>query len=701
MHEPSRESQPTWVNLIRPSLVEATRVLSQFTGLTLQLVDMSLQTDLTPLEALLTDHHSPAIQIGVRGQRPVNVLVWFPDTLAETLVEALTRSPVEWPLTGIAQSALLELANVGVTAFINVIADILHVSWPITPPRTLSLNQQFQWIQTLRAQRGAMVLVAVWRVNNLTSPPLIMVWSPPTETFSGDSTPSLLPNEWIRPEQWNEVLNTSTWYPLVVRWAKTWANRYTERHWNQIVVQTLPFSVASLWRVVESEDTAELLAAKSYRLMPGERVSLRDPHQNLIAAAYQWRSPVLYPHRQVFSLMRYLTQATRVLAIPLATDDRVVGILTVGEVQAEDWSKGLAAAVQDFAPLLAQALQQRLRLAELERHAALFRWMNQVVETVWNPAVERRMRPQIVGLPSGILRTWRREWPYLAGIRGGLWIFWDESRQSWRIHDSWGPWIFRTAELHAQWWPKLRQWLQTEDDDCRRRGWRIPPHPAAFGGQRVYWYPISEEDRLIGGGVLWIPEEAGNDSRVLESLLDVVGMALVAIRRQRQLTRQSQQDPLTETLNRRGLEQAVEDLLQSPTASAAVFCVVDLDRFKPVNDTWGHEVGDQLLVEWSQFVRRSLRSGDWIARIGGDEFVWVLVESSWSDAVQQRLRHLVENGPLSAYGASATIGVVDIPREATSYREAYRLADQRLYIGKQQGRSRIIGPAGTTVVLHI
>lgn len=697
MQARSPQEHPTWVSFIRPSLVEATRVVSQFTGLTLQFVDVAVKSDLSQCDVSLNNQDS-AIKIGVRGPRPAEAVLWFPRSLAEILVQALVQQPLDWPLTGMAQSALLELANVGFTAFINVIADVLHASWTVTAPRLLTLDQKRRWLQNIREQQNAMTLITTWRVNEITFPPLIMVWTAPDGALPRSSDDASL-NQWVQPERWKQILDANTWYPLALRWARTWADRFTEQHWEQIVVQTIPFSVASFWQVKNPNYTAELLAAKGYRLMPGARVSIRDAHQNLIAAAYHWRRSVTYPDTQVFSLMRYLTDATHVLAIPLTSPDGVIGVLTVGEVQVRNWSDGLASAIEALGPLLAQALEQHIRLDQLERHAALFRWMSHVVESVWDPATDHHDRGEQIGPPSALLRTWRREWPHLAGIRGGLWLFWDEALKRWRIHDAWGPWTFRTPELYNSWWPKLRVWLQAEPDDCRRRGWRDPPHPAALGNQRVYWYPIWEGDHLIGGGAFWIPDNLDHDAGALESLLDVVGMAVIAIRRQRQLVLQSQQDPLTDMLNRRGLEQVVENMLKMPAFNPAVFCLVDLDRFKPVNDTFGHAVGDQLLVDWSHFVRTSLRSNDWIGRIGGDEFVWVLTQSSWSQAVQDRLRLLIEKSPLSDYGASATVGVVEIPREASSYREAYRLADTRLYLGKRQGRGRIVGPDGVVVIL--
>jgi len=686
-----RDHPQGWLRIIRPGLTEATQVLTQLTGRPFRLVNARVVSGADPA-GRLGEREGAALYLGVLGRRPVDVVLWFPREFAMTLVQSLIPPPVGWPLSDLSESALVELANVVFTAFLNVVADTLRESWPVTPPRLLERGERDRWLQAARTHGAALTVEAGWTVDGEPGDAVLVLsdhLSPAKTPADPDSSDASW--DWVNPDQWNKVLDTGVWYPIVMRWAHRWANRFNDGHWPQVVVQTLPATVASLWRVINSQE-AEVLAAKGYRLMPGQRVAITDPRYNLVAAAYHGRVPVAYPHHQVLPFMRHLTEARRVLAIPLATPDGVAGVLTVGEIDPRQWSDGFVQVLQEFSPLLAQALVQHVRVAELERHADLFRWMNRVVGTVWDPQTGYRVRPGDVEAPPGILRPWRKEWPRLAGIHGGLWVFWDEGRERWRIIDAWGPWTFRTRELYTAWWPRIRRWLLSGDSDCRTRGWRMPPHPAAVGDMPVFWYPIREGEHVIGGGVLWIPDPTVGEGGVLDSLLDVVGMALVAMRRQRQLTRQSLRDPLTNALNRRGLERLMDDLLSAEPPRTLLFCLVDLDHFKPVNDTWGHAVGDQLLADWAHFARQSLRAADWVARMGGDEFVVVFVDAMWSSAVQSRLARLVEAGPLTRYGASATVGVVEMPREARTFADAYRLADQRLYDGKQQGRGRIIGP---------
>jgi diguanylate cyclase (GGDEF)-like protein/PAS domain S-box-containing protein len=142
-------------------------------------------------------------------------------------------------------------------------------------------------------------------------------------------------------------------------------------------------------------------------------------------------------------------------------------------------------------------------------------------------------------------------------------------------------------------------------------------------------------------------------------------------RQERQLREWSLSDPLTQCFNRRYLSYLAES-----TVDESLGCVtVDLDRFKAVNDTYGHQRGDDVLVGVAQFLRRHVRRDDPVIRMGGDEFLVVL-----RDADSQRLAGLVEQ--LQANAAEApiafTLGAAIKPRGA-SLPDALATADRRLY----------------------
>jgi diguanylate cyclase (GGDEF)-like protein len=111
------------------------------------------------------------------------------------------------------------------------------------------------------------------------------------------------------------------------------------------------------------------------------------------------------------------------------------------------------------------------------------------------------------------------------------------------------------------------------------------------------------------------------------------------------LRQQAMRDPLTGLLNRRSMEQEIPRLLGEHLSSARDACLlmIDVDHFKPLNDTLGHNAGDHLLKEIGQIIRSTIREGDMAFRCGGDEFVVVLSNTSMitGQSVSKRLESLV------------------------------------------------------------
>ncbi len=165
---------------------------------------------------------------------------------------------------------------------------------------------------------------------------------------------------------------------------------------------------------------------------------------------------------------------------------------------------------------------------------------------------------------------------------------------------------------------------------------------------------------------------------------------------QRQLEHIAHYDALTSLPNRSllsdRLSQAMANSLRSGLNVAVVF--LDLDGFKAVNDTHGHEVGDQFLMAVSQRLKAALREGDTLARIGGDEFVAVLVgleDASGCVPVLQRLLHAAAD-PATVAGialqVSASLGVTLFPQDAADADQLMRHADHAMYQAKQGGKNR-------------
>jgi diguanylate cyclase (GGDEF)-like protein len=139
-------------------------------------------------------------------------------------------------------------------------------------------------------------------------------------------------------------------------------------------------------------------------------------------------------------------------------------------------------------------------------------------------------------------------------------------------------------------------------------------------------------------------------------------------------------DPLTNIANRRTFDAALHTaaVQSSRYGWAFTLVLIDLNEFKAVNDSVGHAVGDDLLRLFGYALRRSVRSGDTAARIGGDEFAVILANAEATEVASfiERLRSLVMPAGIVI---DFTVGTATSPRDSTDPLELFRIADARLY----------------------
>lgn len=166
------------------------------------------------------------------------------------------------------------------------------------------------------------------------------------------------------------------------------------------------------------------------------------------------------------------------------------------------------------------------------------------------------------------------------------------------------------------------------------------------------------------------------------------------------LYRQATHDALTGLLNRGALERRFAELEReaSRTGKALPYglLMMDIDHFKQVNDTHGHSVGDKVLREFARVIALQVRTGDVVARFGGEEFVVVLMGADITNAAQiaERIREAVESATLFDHDGhpvpvTTSIGVA-CPQGMESSEEVLKHADAHLYCAKAKGRNCVV-----------
>ena len=188
--------------------------------------------------------------------------------------------------------------------------------------------------------------------------------------------------------------------------------------------------------------------------------------------------------------------------------------------------------------------------------------------------------------------------------------------------------------------------------------------------------------------------------RILNGLayLAVLGLAMAGLqtlrRSQAQLARLVVQDPLTNVLNARAfvdrLGQELDRNRRYPRSLALMY--MDLDNFKVINDTHGHQTGDAVLRLVADAMRSSVRQADVVGRLGGDEFAVLMPETDaqLADAASQRLiaglRAVFKGTP----NVTASIGVVSCTATDANTDDLLRRADQAMYDAKKSGKDRVV-----------
>ena len=195
--------------------------------------------------------------------------------------------------------------------------------------------------------------------------------------------------------------------------------------------------------------------------------------------------------------------------------------------------------------------------------------------------------------------------------------------------------------------------------------------------------------RLNDHSVIWekvtlinIFDEEDKVTRTVGTIEDITERQ----KRELSLKYMAERDHLTGLYNRAGLESHMNRLLDLSGKHA--FLLIDMDNFKMINDTWGHQTGDKVLKDIASILLQSVRDHDIVARLGGDEFVVILKNLEGPKEVLRRADQIsysltkTYEQLAQSITVSATIGIALIPDHHTSYKELYAFADTALYQAK-------------------
>ncbi|MEM9693141.1 MAG: diguanylate cyclase [Myxococcota bacterium] len=211
--------------------------------------------------------------------------------------------------------------------------------------------------------------------------------------------------------------------------------------------------------------------------------------------------------------------------------------------------------------------------------------------------------------------------------------------------------------------------------------------------------PLLVHDEPLGTLVLASSEVgafAGSTRDLLEVLASHLAVSLSHARMVRRLEEQATTDPMTGLLNKRAMLETAEAKLRAAKRFGRKLSVLvaDIDHFKKVNDTYGHDVGDVVIKGLGAVHERNKRNTDAVARFGGEEFVTICEETDGPGAMllAERIRTEFEKTTFHAKGyevdCTCSVGIATYPDAGASWEELFAAADEALYASKRGGRNR-------------
>lgn len=229
-----------------------------------------------------------------------------------------------------------------------------------------------------------------------------------------------------------------------------------------------------------------------------------------------------------------------------------------------------------------------------------------------------------------------------------------------------------------------------------RPEWQDNPEVSEDGFNSYLGYPLHWPDGSVFGTICVMDFEKTNyDAKyhtLVEHFRDMAERELDLLNKTILLENAAFHDHLTTLLNRKGFFFAAEQLLKSAKRAKSSICIsfFDLDNLKPINDTYGHQAGDQLIQAFAEHLKHSFREVDIVSRFGGDEFVVMCIENNQTfmpDLIRRLKQRIIDqqlNPSISFSSGYASINIEDISDLGLEY--LIKLADDEMY--KEKGKKK-------------
>lgn len=199
-----------------------------------------------------------------------------------------------------------------------------------------------------------------------------------------------------------------------------------------------------------------------------------------------------------------------------------------------------------------------------------------------------------------------------------------------------------------------------------------------------YYFIGSYEYRLIGVVIIGV-------------LIMLLVLWKMNQEKQKDLMKRAQMDTMTGILNKSSIQYQISDWLQSGEKEGIqALLMIDLDKFKNINDTYGHAMGDEVIKAVADILKDTFRSSDIVGRAGGDEFMILMKNVRWDKVVERQMQELCRKftnlkiGSIPCGAIHCSIGAAYYPNHGMDFDELYHHADEALYEAKNHGRNTYV-----------